>query len=278
MKLVRMQRLTSRRPERTRSCSRKDRGHHWPTSPEVPRRSAHTRVRSILFIQRWVFMWHCSDSNASSSVKKRNVSERASKSRSSILNRPQGGAPHEGKCSFNLHTPFIQGQPVEPLPVPQDAEAATGSCPINQSCEPKDSTEADEAKCDARVENGPDEYMVIDALREFTGLVNNVPVMWERIREAQHILDQTASLVDQMMPDLRETCLVREKLEVLLLSKMKKKPELWDGTAQLNKKDRKFRMEWLRSERKDETVKKWREDNEAFERNGRSPEPYENYA
>ena len=167
---------------------------------------------------------------------------------------------------------------VEPLPVPEGTEAVTGSCPTKQPCKPKDSTEADEAKCDTRIENGPDQYMVVDALREFTGLVNNIPVMWERIRETQLILDQTANLVDQMMPDLRETCLVREKLEVLLLSKMKKKPELWDGTARLNKKDRKLRMEWLRSERKEETVRKWREENKAFERNGQSPEPYENYA
>lgn len=167
---------------------------------------------------------------------------------------------------------------VEPLPVPEGTEAVTGPCPTKQPCKPKDSTEADEGKCDTRIENGPDQYMVVDALREFTGLVNNIPVMWERIRETQLILDQTASLVDQMMPDLRETCLVREKLEVLLLSKMKKKPELWDGTARLNKKDRKLRMEWLRSERKEETVRKWREENKAFERNGQSPEPYENYA
>ena len=155
----------------------------------------------------------------------------------------------------------------------EDAEAATGPSSTTHP-KPKDSAKAN----GARFENGPNEYMVIDALREYTGLVNEMPVMWERIREAQQILDQTASLVDQMMPDLRETCVVREKLEVFLLSKMKKKPELWDGTAKLNKKDRKFRVEWLRSERKAETIRKWQEDNEAFKRNGKSPEPYENYA
>lgn len=92
------------------------------------------------------------------------------------------------------------------------------------------------------------------------------------------MLDRAANVIEQMMPDVREVCLVRENLEMFLLAKMKKKPELWDGTARLKKKDRKHRMEWLRSERKAETIRKWQEDNEGFARRGHSPEPYQNYA
>ncbi|KAL4079281.1 hypothetical protein J3A83DRAFT_4208517 [Scleroderma citrinum] len=201
------------------------------------------------------------NSIAGSPIRRRSQLKR--ESTSSVLNQPLEGT----SCDV-------------PLPVAENARATAG-LPTNQVCDPPSNGEADDAKVrvsSPHVENGPDEYMVVDALREFTGLVNDVPVMWERIRETQQILDRTASLIDQMTPDLCETCVVREKLEVFLLAKMKKKPELWDGTAHLNKKDRKFRVEWLRSERKAETIKKWQEDNEGFKHTGQSPEPYENYA
>ncbi|KAI6007715.1 hypothetical protein F5J12DRAFT_830264 [Pisolithus orientalis] len=111
--------------------------------------------------------------------------------------------------------------------------------------------------------------MVVDALRAFTTL--------QSVQETKELLDRTANLIENMMPEIRETSLVREKLEGRLLAKMKKKPELWDGTASMEKKDRKLRMEWLRSERKAESIRKWEEENKEFARNGHSPEPYENY-
>ncbi|KAI6148399.1 hypothetical protein BKA82DRAFT_4136591 [Pisolithus tinctorius] len=147
----------------------------------------------------------------------------------------------------------------------------------NSQNQPQD----DDTKSDVsylRVEKVPDEYMVVDALRAFTTLVNDAPGMKQSVRETKELLDRTANLIENMMPEIRETSLVREKLEGRLLAKMKKKPELWDGTASMEKKDRKLRMEWLRSERKAESVRKWEEENKEFARNGHSPEPYENYA
>ncbi|KAI6168678.1 hypothetical protein EDD17DRAFT_1529150, partial [Pisolithus thermaeus] len=145
----------------------------------------------------------------------------------------------------------------------------------------QDQAQADDAQINIsrlRVEKVPNEYMVVDALRAFTTLVNDAPGMKQSVRETKELLDHTAGLIEQMMPEIRETSLVREKLEALLLAKMKKKPELWDGTARMEKKDRKLRVEWLRSERKAESIRKWEEENKEFARSGHSPEPYENYA
>ncbi|KAI5986861.1 hypothetical protein EDD15DRAFT_2296928 [Pisolithus albus] len=168
----------------------------------------------------------------------------------------------------------------EPDPTLVVGEAVAGPSK-REPRSPQDWARHDDAKGDVsclRVEKVPNEYMVVDALRAFTTLVNDAPGMKQGVRETKELLDHTASLIEKMMPEMRETSLVREKLEALLLAKMKKKPELWDGTAHMEKRDRKLRVEWLRSERKADTVKRWEEENKEFARNGHSPEPYENYA
>lgn len=168
----------------------------------------------------------------------------------------------------------------EPNPMLVVGEAVAGPSK-REPRSSQDQAQRDDARSDVsclRVEKVPNEYMVVDALRAFTTLVNDAPGMKQGVRETKELLDHTAGLIEKMMPEMRETSLVREKLEALLLAKMKKKPELWDGTAHMEKKDRKLRVEWLRSERKAETIKRWEEENKEFARNGHSPEPYENYA
>lgn len=168
----------------------------------------------------------------------------------------------------------------EPNPMLVVGEAVAGPSK-REPRSSQDQAQRDDAKSDVsclHVEKVPNEYMVVDALRAFTTLVNDAPGMKQGVRETKELLDHTAGLIEKMMPEMRETSLVREKLEALLLAKMKKKPELWDGTAHMEKKDRKLRVEWLRSERKAETIKRWEEENKEFARNGYSPEPYENYA
>ncbi|KAI6116028.1 hypothetical protein F5141DRAFT_1100554 [Pisolithus sp. B1] len=171
-----------------------------------------------------------------------------------------------------------EGKERNPIPVAGEAVAGPSKRELPNS---QDQAQHDDAKIDIsclRVEKVPNEYMVVDALRAFTTLVNDAPGMKQSVRETKELLDHTAGLIEEMMPEIRETSLVREKLEALLLAKMKKKPELWDGTARMEKRDRKLRVEWLRSERKAESIRKWEEENKEFARSGHSPEPYENYA
>ncbi|KAI6111972.1 hypothetical protein EDD16DRAFT_1710061 [Pisolithus croceorrhizus] len=171
-----------------------------------------------------------------------------------------------------------EGKERNPIPVAGEAVAGPSKRELPNS---QDQARHDDAKIDIsclRVEKVPNEYMVVDALRAFTTLVNDAPGMKQSVRETKELLDHTAGLIEEMMPEIRETSLVREKLGALLLAKMKKKPELWDGTARMEKRDRKLRVEWLRSERKAESIKKWEEENKEFARSGHSPEPYENYA
>ncbi|KAF9228418.1 hypothetical protein BS17DRAFT_336981 [Gyrodon lividus] len=131
---------------------------------------------------------------------------------------------------------------------------------------------------DPRAEGGPDENMFIDTLRQFTTLVNTVPTIESRIAESQRLLDRTTATLDKATPDLRELCVTREYVEVFLMGKMKKKKELWDGTGKMKKGPRKFRMEWLRSQRKANSVKRWQEANRTNEAHGLNPEPYEWFA
>ncbi|KAI6009847.1 hypothetical protein EDC04DRAFT_844690 [Pisolithus marmoratus] len=190
------------------------------------------------------------------------------KSTPSINNQHQRQTASEEQGTVTKKPTLVAGQAVA---------GPSGSEPRNSQTQPRHDNAKSDVSC-LRVEKVPDEYMVVDALRAFTGLVNDAPGMKQCMRETKELLDCAASLIEKMMPEVREISLVREKLEALLLAKMKKKPELWDGTARMEKKDRKLRVEWLRSERKAESVKKWEEENKEFARNGHSPEPYENYA
>ena len=120
----------------------------------------------------------------------------------------------------------------------------------------------------------PTHYMVVDALRQFTTLVNTIPSMETRIAESRCLLQRTETMLDKAIPDARELVVTREYLETFLLGKMKQKRELWDGTAKMNKQDRKLRMEWLRAERKAENEKRWKEANELYRKYGLKPEPF----
>ncbi|KAN0075224.1 hypothetical protein V8E55_011247 [Tylopilus felleus] len=124
----------------------------------------------------------------------------------------------------------------------------------------------------------PTHYMVVDALRQFTTLVNTIPSMETRIAESRCLLQRAETMLDKAIPDARELVVTREYLETFLLGKMKQKRELWDGTAKMNKQDRKLRMEWLRAERKAENEKRWREANELYRKYGLKPEPFSAFA
>ncbi|KAG8221294.1 hypothetical protein J3R82DRAFT_1460 [Butyriboletus roseoflavus] len=131
---------------------------------------------------------------------------------------------------------------------------------------------------DVYPKGAPTRYMVVDTLRQFTTLVNTIPAMKTRIAESRCILQRTESLLEKATPDARELTVTREYLETFLLAKMKKKRELWDGTGKMEKKARKFRMEWLRAERKAENVKRWKEANELNRQHGLKPEPFSAFA
>ncbi|KAF8550253.1 hypothetical protein OG21DRAFT_1487918 [Imleria badia] len=124
----------------------------------------------------------------------------------------------------------------------------------------------------------PTHYMVVDALRQFTTLVDTIPTMETRIAENRCLLKRTETLLEKAMPDARELVVTREYLETFLLGKMKQKRELWDGTARMQKQDRKLRMGWLRAARKEANEKKWRETNELYKKHGLKPLPFSAFA
>lgn len=124
----------------------------------------------------------------------------------------------------------------------------------------------------------PNHYMVVDALRQFTTLVDTIPAMETRVAESRCLIQRTETLLEKAMPDVRELTVTREYLETFLLGKMKQKRELWDGTARMPKADRKPRMEWLRAQRKAENEKRWKETNELYAKHGHAPEPFSAFA
>ena len=128
------------------------------------------------------------------------------------------------------------------------------------------------------VKGAPSHYMVVDALRQFTTLVNTIPTMETRIAESRCLLKRTEILLEKATPDARELTVTREYLETFLLAKMKKKRELWDGTGKMEKQARKLRMEWLRAERKAENKKRWRKANELNKELGLKEEPFSAFA
>lgn len=98
-------------------------------------------------------------------------------------------------------------------------------------------------------------------MRTLTGLVNSMPVLDARVLEAERLLDRAAAIITVVLPDLRETCLMREQVEFSYFEKMKVKKELWDGTAQLEREPRRYRIRWLKVERKKVRVAKWEQAN-----------------
>ncbi|KAF9243145.1 hypothetical protein BU15DRAFT_72341 [Melanogaster broomeanus] len=157
---------------------------------------------------------------------------------------------------------------------------APGARPSEVSIEESEDEDDARSVCsdDPRAAGGPDENMVVDCLRQFTTLVNTAPIIESRIAESQRLLNRTAAILDKTTPEVRELCVTREYLEVFVMGNMKKKKELWDGTGKMKKGPRKFRMEWLRSERKAENMKRWQEANKTNAAQGYSPEPYELFA
>lgn len=157
-------------------------------------------------------------------------------------------------------------------------DAAAAGLSTTHPGEPKkDAPIEDEDDDWPRVEEGPNEHVIVDTLRQFTTLVNTVPVIEARIAETQHLLDRAAAILKETTPDVRELCATREHLELFLMAKMKRKKELWDGTAMMKKDGRKFRMEWLKHERKEKGMEEWKETNKDLEERGYSPEPYEKF-
>jgi hypothetical protein len=124
----------------------------------------------------------------------------------------------------------------------------------------------------------PNHYMVVDALRQFTTLVNTIPSIETRIAESRCLLQRTENLLEKATSDAGELTVTREYLETFLLAKMKQKPELWDGTGRMQKEARKLRMEWLRAGRKAENEKRWKEANELNKKHGLKPEPFSAFA
>ncbi|KAH7883206.1 hypothetical protein F5I97DRAFT_1930779 [Phlebopus sp. FC_14] len=200
-----------------------------------------------------------------------------------------------GPSAAPSQQPSHDAEQEDPRPLSAPSEQAPSSC-HEPSANTSDTTPADPSTAQLqepaptapadlytnddypRAMNGPDENMVVDVLRQFTTLVNTIPVLESRIVDVQRLLDRTTSIVQEMAPDLRESCMAREHLELFLLGKMKKKRELWDGTAKMSKQARKLRVAWLRAERKAENVRRWQEENESYAKRGLSPEPYEYYA
>lgn len=117
-----------------------------------------------------------------------------------------------------------------------------------------------------------------DALCTLTKLVDNMPVLDAQILESQHLLDRAASIMREVVPELREMCLMREKLEDDYFEKMKVKKELYDGTARLEREPRRFRIRWLKAERKKTRVAKWEKQNLFNKENDLPDSDYENYS
>lgn len=82
----------------------------------------------------------------------------------------------------------------------------------------------------------------------------------------------------EVIPELRETCMMREKLVLSYFEKMKVKKELYDGTARLDRDPRRFRIRWLKVERKKARVAKWEEANRSNRERDLSDSDYENYS
>lgn len=117
-----------------------------------------------------------------------------------------------------------------------------------------------------------------DSLRTFTALVDSAPVLGARVLETERLLDRAAAIMAGLLPDLRETCLMREQLEFSYFEKMKIKKELWDGTAQLEREPRRYRIRWLKVERKKARVAKWEQTNKSNRDNDLSDSDYSKYS
>jgi len=117
-----------------------------------------------------------------------------------------------------------------------------------------------------------------DALRTLTGLVDSMPVLTARVLEAERLLDRAGTIMTGVLPDLRETCLMRERLQFSYFEKMKVKKELWDGTAQLEREPRRYRIRWLKVERKKVRVAKWEQANQSNRDNDLSDSDYSKYS
>ncbi|KAG2347487.1 hypothetical protein BDR05DRAFT_996602 [Suillus weaverae] len=117
-----------------------------------------------------------------------------------------------------------------------------------------------------------------DSLRTFTRLVDSMPILDTRVLEAEQLLDRAAAILNGVLPDLREACLMREQLEFSYFDKMKVKKELWDGTAQLERESRRHRIRWLKVERKKMRVAKWKQANQSNRDNDLSDSDYSKYS
>lgn len=172
--------------------------------------------------------------------------------------------------------------PSEPPHQGHDEDTCNGAAPpaaSNPGWQADEEDEADDFEDDIDYPKGaPTHYMVVDALRQFTTLVDTIPSLETRIAENRCLLKRAETLLERAMPDAREMVVTREYLETFLLGKMKQKRELWDGTARMPKQDRKLRMEWLRAVRKAENEKKWRETNELYRKHGLKPLPFSAFA
>jgi len=84
--------------------------------------------------------------------------------------------------------------------------------------------------------------------------------------------------MDEVVPELREASLLRETLEIDYFEKMKIKKELYDGTAQLETESRRFRIRWLKIERKKKRVAKWEKQNLFNRENDLEDSDYEKYS
>lgn len=117
-----------------------------------------------------------------------------------------------------------------------------------------------------------------DALCTLTMLVDSMPLLNAQILESQRLLDRTSTLMTEVVPELREMCFMREKLEMDYLQKMKVKKELYDGTARLEREPRRFRIRWLKTERKKTRVAKWEKANLFNREHDLSDSDYEKYS
>jgi len=109
-------------------------------------------------------------------------------------------------------------------------------------------------------------------------LVDSMPLLNAQILESQRLLDRTSTLMTEVVPELREMCFMREKLEMDYLQKMKVKKELYDGTARLEREPRRFRIRWLKTERKKTRVAKWEKANLFNREHDLSDSDYEKYS
>ncbi|KAG1746492.1 hypothetical protein EDB19DRAFT_361679 [Suillus lakei] len=117
-----------------------------------------------------------------------------------------------------------------------------------------------------------------DSLRTLTKLVDTMPVLEARVLEGERLLDRAAAIMTEVLPDLRETCMMRERLEFSYFEKMKVKKELWDGTARLEREPRRYRIRWLKVERKKVRVAKWEQVNKSNRDDGLSDSDYSKYS